>query len=452
MGTYSTVQGDGDRTLGSRVLWTAVGWTLLPVTLGLGWAWPGPSSAAAPQRRAEESQPQVLRLSLDEAVALFLRQNLDLIMAKYGTNSSKAREITARLFPNPELSVNTLSAYTQGCTLSKCGSITPVVSQLFEVAGKRGFRIESARLGTQSAEASFEDTIRQLGYAVKDAYYRVQNAQEHLEVDEGIRGGLTNLLQTLPDELTREITQQERVRLTLLAMGAESQLIRDIQELDGAKGDLRVLLAIAPDTELELTTELDYQRVDPDVTSLRREAAEKRPDVRAKRLLYLQRRAELKLARATQYPDFTVGVGHTVQGPEGPDNHQQWTFSLGAPLPVFDRNQGGIEGASVEVQSAEADLQKTLNEVQNQVTVAYRRFVQSRKLVEAYRTGVLKKAQALFNFVQRAYTNGDVGILDVENTRRAVGDTKENYLDALFHYQRELLLLERAVGRHIVSY
>ena len=78
-----------------------------------------------------------MRLSLDEAVALFLRQNLDLLMAKYGIESAKGQQITARLFPNPTASLGTLSAYTQGRNLGNSGQLFAQVQQLFELAGKR---------------------------------------------------------------------------------------------------------------------------------------------------------------------------------------------------------------------------------------------------------------------------------------------------------------------------
>src|SRR5207247_8810479 len=55
-----------------------------------------------------------LSLTVDEAMALFLKQNLDLLMAQYGIDSAKGLEVTARLFPNPNLSVDV----TGGMTLS----------------------------------------------------------------------------------------------------------------------------------------------------------------------------------------------------------------------------------------------------------------------------------------------------------------------------------------------
>ena len=98
----------------------------------------------------------------------------------------------------------------------------------------------------------------------------------------------------------------------------------------------------------------------------------------------------MKLARAYAVPDLTLGGGYSIQGARGPDNQQQFVLNLGIPLPLFNRNQGGIVQAEVAVQAADADLQKTVVQVESQVDVAYRILVQSKRLVEAYRAGVLE--------------------------------------------------------------
>jgi len=123
---------------------------------------------------------ETLSLTVDEAMALFLKQNLDLLMAQYGIDSAKGLEVTARLFPNPNVSVDV----TGGMTLSfgQVGVLALRIDQLFELAGKRGYRQESAKYGVQSAEASFADAVRTLGFAVKDAFYHVFQARQKLEL------------------------------------------------------------------------------------------------------------------------------------------------------------------------------------------------------------------------------------------------------------------------------
>ncbi|WP_447965384.1 TolC family protein [Nitrospira sp. Ecomares 2.1] len=415
--------------------------------LGLGSV--GSVMAGKQEDRPAEQKPAVQPLSLDDAIVLFLRQNLDLLQTKYGIDTAKAKRITAGLFPNPEFSINTLSSYTQNCELSDCGAISSVLSQQFVVAGKRGFRIESAEFGMQSAEAGFEDSLRQLSFALKDAYYRVQVARRHLAFDQETRDLLSRVVEKMTDELQGMGNYKDLTRLKLQMVDAQYELIRDVQRIDSDTADLLLLLSLSPETKLDLTTDLTFQSIAPDMNALKTRVEETRPDVRAKRLLYAKRRAELKLAFAIQYPDVTVNLGFMVQGSRGPDNQQQWTFNVGMPLPVFDRNQGGIQEAATVVQIAEADLQQTLNEAHAQVDLAHRHLVQSRRLVEAYRARALNAAQSLFDTVKKSYEAGNSEILSFLDAHQMRNDIQEAYLDALYQYQRDILLLESAAGQTI---
>ena len=405
--------------------------------------------AATGEGSLEKQAPTVLRLSLDEALAIFLRQNLDLLKTKYGIDTAQAKKITAGLFPNPELSINTLSAYTQDCSLSKCGGIMPVISQLFLVAGKRGFRVESAEFGTQSAEAGFEDTLRQLSFAVKDAYYRVQVGHRLLEDDEQRFSRINGAIEKLSGASTKIQDPEDLIRLQIRAVKTHGDIIRDIQQIDSDRSDLLLLLTLPPETELALTTDLTFQPIAPDIVALKKRVEDVRPDLRAKRLLLAKRRSESKLAIANQYPDVTVDLGYNVQGPQGPDNQQQWTINLGMPIPVFDRNQGGIKEAATKVHIAEADLRKTLNEVHHQINTVYRHLGQSRLLVETYRAGAFEATEALFDRVEDDFHSGKTTILHLLDVFRTKIEIDKAYINALYEYQRDILLLESAAGQPI---
>jgi len=394
------------------------------------------------------SMPGVLRLSLDEAMALFLKQNLDLLIASYGIDAAKGRQITARLFPNPTLSVNTFSSYTQGCNLHKCGAVAPTLTQLFEVAGRRGYRREVAGLDTMSVEARFEDTVRQLGFTLKDAYFRVQRQRGHLAVDQEIQGILMKLLQGFIGEGKRGISDLDRVRVGLMAVNADAEVYKDMQRVEERSGDLRMMLRVSQDVELELTTSLSYRTAEPNLARLLEYALENRPDIRAKRLIRDKRKTELQLANAIRYPNVTTDLGYMAQGPHGPDNQQQWALNFSVPLPVFNRNQGGIVEAEVAILAAEAEIEKTAIQIQNEVGVAYRRFLHGRKLFEAM-SGALTRASIVFGAAQLAFTKSEIGILDLENTRRSYADTRENHLEATFGHQQDLLRLEWAAGHDL---
>ena len=391
-----------------------------------------------------------VRLSLDEALALFLRQNLDLIIAKYGIDYAQGQAITARLFPNPVLSVGAVGSFTQGRTLARSGQVYPQVQQLFEMAGKRGYRIESASYGIQGAEAGFEDAIRQLSFTLKETYYRVQLGLRRLVLAEENRDRFARILEINTVRFKKGfIAEVDLIRIRLQVVDFHSQFITALQDTESARADLRVLLQLPATARLELTTDMEYRRIDPDVRAMQQLALDGRPDIRVKRIARAQRSADLKLAQAYRYPDVTIGGGYAVQGSQGPDNPQQLGLSVGVPLPLFNRNQGGIAQGEVNVQVAEADLRKTLVEVENQVDIAHRNLIQSRNLVEAYQKGVLDDARQTLTIVERAYERGGATILELLDAARTARSIQLNYLESLFSYQRNVFQLESAVGREI---
>jgi len=107
--------------------------------------------------------------------------------------------------------------------------------------------------------------------------------------------------------------------------------------------------------------------------------------------------------------------------------------------------------AEVGVQSAEAELNRTLNQVENQVDIAYRNLIQSRRLVEAFLGGVLDDARSTLTIVERAYERGGATILDLLDAARTSRTIQQNYIEALFNYQHNLFQLESAVGQEIKS-
>lgn len=413
-------------------------------------AWARPDSIDF-SKQAPAVPPTSLTLSLNDSLSMFLEKNLDLLMTKYGIDNAKGLAITAKLFPNPIFSLFGGAAITQQQTFKGTRYITPQIEQMFLLAGKRGYRMESAGYGIQAAEATFTDAIRQLTLTLKDTYYQVQLANRRLDLAKDNQQRFHRIL-TIGEIRFKKgfIAEVELIRLRLQAVDFGAQVIRFTQEVQTALADLRILLAFPPTIDLVLTSDLVYTRVTPDIDRLRTEALDKRPDLQARRFVLSQQQANLRLAKSLRIPDPIVGGAFTMQGPQGGGNQQLYSLNLEVPLPVFDRNQGGIAQAEIAIQVAQVDLHKTTLEVQNEIEVNYRNLTQSQRLVEAYQAGVLDDAKTTFLILERAYQKGGATLIDVLDAARTSQTILQNYLEALFEYQRNLLLLERATGQDIL--
>src|SRR5207245_8683443 len=111
-----------------------------------------------------------------------------------------------------------------------------------------------------------------------------------------------------------------------------------------------------------------------------------------------QKDANLKLARAFRVPDVTIGADTTMEGPQGPNTPHQYGFGLSVPLPLFNRNQGGILQAEADLKTAQTDLNKTRLLVEIDVENAYRDFTQTHMLVQIGRAHGLNSSHGSISY------------------------------------------------------
>lgn len=410
--------------------------------------------AAAPLRAQPGPAPaggvDVMTLTLDEAMALFLSRNLDLLMAQYGIDSARGLEVTARLFPNPTLSADLTGSQTQ--SFHDVGALGLRVDQLFELAGKRGYRQESARFGALSAEASFSDAVRTLGFSVKEVFYKVLLARRKLDLAKDNSARFAEILKINTLRFQKgAIAEADLIKLRVQYVDFQTQVITATQDLFTAQNTLKGLLAVRPHVELSLKGELEYKPQAVELDVLKTDALMARPDVVVKDRTLSQKSSEFKLAKALRVPDVTIGADTSIQGPQGPNTLHQYGFGLSVPLPLFNRNQGGILQAEAGLKAAQSDLDKTRLQVEIDVENAYRDFTQTEMLVKAYRGGVLDDARTSREIAEKAYARGGMTILDLLDAFRTFNATTQGYLDALFTYQRSLLEIDAAVGREVTK-
>ncbi|MBX3308688.1 MAG: TolC family protein, partial [Nitrospira sp.] len=70
---------------------------------------------------------------------------------------------------------------------------------------------------------------------------------------------------------------------------------------------------------------------------------------------------------------------------------------------------------------------------------------------EAFLGGVLDDARSTFTIAERAYDRGGVTLIDLLDAARTSRMIQQNYIEALFNYQRNVIQLESAVGTDITS-
>jgi len=390
------------------------------------------------------AQTPATRLSLDEAVALALRENPTVRAKQHEYRATQAQEITAGLRPNPTASYNG----------DQLGS-SSVESQHFfaleqpvELGGKRGRRLDAARAASRVTAAELDDVRRQTAAQVKKAFTDTLVAEAALTL-------AGDNLRTL-DEVERlqriraekgDISELELTRIQVQRYAFERDAADARQAIDAARIALRAAVgtdAVAPD--VTLSGDLDFRDVPLDAVTLRRRALDARPDLRAAEAARGRARADRDLARANAWSDITPRVAYERIG-----SASTYGVGVSVPLRIFDRNQGEIARTRAEIERVDALREAAAIQVLADVDAALSQVANQREKVVLLRDTYLPKAQRARDTVEYAYKRGGVSLLDFLDAQRTYRETSLEHLRTLGAYWGALYQLEAAVGGTVVA-
>jgi len=387
----------------------------------------------------------VRSVTLTDAVEIFMRQNLQLVAARYDIDTAEAEKLTARLRPNPQLSIA-----SSGLSLSLSGPLVKEqtydygISRTFELGGKRNKRIDVANKNADVARGQFEMTVWQLTNDLKRKFYTVllnrallNLAQENQKTfDETVKD---------TSELVKsgEIAGLDLKRLEVERLKFDTDVAKSERDYEVAVRDLRVTLGgDYRSMEIDVVGALEYQPYYFSLAELRDKSLAARPDLKAAKLAELAAAASIRLQDARRIPDLTLGAG-IEQVPSGTSSY---TFAMGIALPVSDRNQGERAKALIDQRKAQNQESLITNQILADVDKALVAYEMQKRRVELYRTGVLTKVDEIEKLTEFALKAGESSTLDLLDAIRTRRDTLSNYYQTLFDYEMSLLDLELATA------
>jgi cobalt-zinc-cadmium efflux system outer membrane protein len=396
-------------------------------------------------------------LTIAGAIQEAIEHNLGLLARRADVTVADAQVITAKLRPNPVLSLDAdhLDWLGTGFNDTNNGGPTELAARVdvpIERGDKRDLRIDSARAVRAVAEAKVDDAVRTLSETVALACIDVVQAQDNLTLaqealhnfeelatfnDERVRAGATS-----PYEAARSRVAMLQFRATVshAELEVRSASLRLQQALGRPLSD-DVVHVTAPPANIPQSF--------PELTALETVALEHRPDVRADRLTQAQSVSDLRLQLALGKVDFTLGSEYRRQaGPIGESNSLGFFFS--APLPFSNRNQGEIARAGAQGMQAGRETAALEAEVRTEVRTALDTYRTTSILVKSIEDDLLESARTARDIAAYAYRAGGTTLIDLIDSERAWNDAMQSYRDAQAERRRAAARLNSAVGSEVI--
>ena len=385
-------------------------------------------------------------LNLQRILDIYIQNNLDLQAARLKLERSKADQITARIRPNPNLTVTAENLAVSGPTpFGSLYEIGATYTDTIELGSKRTLRDKAASATVSAAEAQFEDAMRRGLAETKRLYYEVLLAGSILEVATESRQTFDQLLQF---NVTRfqegAIPELDLIKVRLERVKFDSGLRQ--AELGVRQATIRLVekLGISLSTGQKVSGELSFRPVGLDLNSLRQSASGERTDVLAAMAEVTAANERLALERGRSKPDLSPFAGYKRVGK---DNTVMAGVNI--PLKVRDHNEAEISRAETDIKAAQVRLQLVRNHALAEVESAYAALQASRDLVETFQNDLLRQADESRSISIAAYEEGGSELLPVLDAQRTRSEVRQQYFKTLFDYQASIVALELAAGREL---
>ena len=384
------------------------------------------------------------RISLEIAIETALRENPELNAIREKVKVARARIDGIALLGNPELETEFLGGAHAEQKLE--------LTKAFELGGQRGHRIRIAKTQLEKVDTELAKASQSVTKSVKIVFYELLLVQEKLKLAKEIvqhNEQMRDIAQTRFETGDISVTQANLANIHLQsalreAVTLESELQLAQLALNGLMGTPLEAARIAVGDLGEKASPDTLQKLTLD--ALKTQALAHRNDLKSLQLNAQLTESELRLSKAANIPDLSVGalaersVGESAFGVK---------FSI--PLPLFNRNRAEINATKAQQQVDTAQINNSEKQIVREVMAAFLSLSTTQKMLTFYEGDSLKLLNENIKLTRTAYELGETELLEVILMQNEFIKTRFAYLDALAAYHKALAELEAAVGTSLES-
>ncbi|HEV2971362.1 MAG TPA: TolC family protein [Pirellulales bacterium] len=404
----------------------------------------GPPNPMVPEPISPLALPIASRaITIDEALAIALAQNPDLVVNRQDVAVAEAQRVTANTYPfNPTFESQIQAADNFGLAQHIRQSYS--LLQEIETGGKGGFRRGQASAGVQRTgwelrgrELDLTADVYRKFQAVLLARQKLDLSRETVALNVQLAANAHSLLQAAKvSGADVVIAEQEALDSRQAEMVAES-------ELRTARLELRSTLGIAEVVQLEPQGDLKLpqQAASPSLNTLVQAALATRPEIFAKTAALQQADAVVGLAIANQKADVTFGPAMEID--------ENKTFFIGAtlqvPLQVYNKREGEVLQAEAERAKAATELEQSRLKVKMAVLAAWQQYEDARRLAATLANEALPASERHLQDAEKLLAAGQIDLLKLVELRRRHLAARQQLLEA----QNQMVL--RRIDLEILS-
>lgn len=387
------------------------------------------------------AQPLATNLTPENAALTALAENRDLVAARFAIRQAEGRLKQAGLWPNPEFELSRQSdrAFANE---GEYGFSTGF-KQRFPITGRLAKAKAVARVDVAQAVAEVRNQERLLAGDALGLSRELLVTQEKLKANEELQTTIRRLIEVSEKRLkVAEVSEADLnlAKLELQKLTLAQAALLNQQEIGTT--ELNRLLGREPKSPLQMSGVAGAEFDTNSIAEISAQALARRPDRQLAALGIDRAGAEIKLAKAEKWEDWTVGFDYSRERgifsePTRLDDTDNFIgLSVSIPLPLWNRNQGRITEARATQQRAEAELKALELRIATETQTGENQMRRWLGILRQYREESIKLAEENIGLLQKGYADGLVNITAVIQAQQQLTELRQNSLEALGEFIR----------------
>ena len=366
-----------------------------------------------------------------------LRQNPLLRAAEAEVAASRGAIDQAGVLPNPSLGVD------QEDTRRETRTTTIMLSQAFELGGKRAARVQLAHSGRNLAMAELATREADVRAGTIQAFFDALIAQERVKVAEESLGIAASGAAAAARRVTAgKVSPTEETRARVAEAASRIELRQAQADYQSALRALSLVMGVTEGALGQLDGRADTVPQPPTHASIAQRLSQA-PALRRAQSEVQRASAAYELERARRIPDVTVSLG-VKRAPEIGRN--QPMISVSVPLPLFDTNNGALLETLRRRDAAQALAKAEEQRIRSEVLQNIDQLQARASEAQALRQDVLPGARSAYEAASRGFELGKFSFLEVLDAQRTWLQARTQSLQSLAEVHRAAAELERRLG------
>ncbi len=393
--------------------------------------------------RAETFPSSPPPFSIDEAVAMAVRDNPELAGLRARWEAMQEQPAQARALHNPMFTYGGMDAASGG-SWPDTNQKRFMLQQDLPGFGKRGLREGVAVQEAEMMRYDLETATRDVVMNVKNQYVELAAVRQVLlllQEEEGLLRRMEKVAET-------QYAPGARTQVDVLAAQAEITRLKqkqlDFQARDNTlQAKLNILLNRGVEDPLKVEASPTGPEFGDEVAPLLELASANRPEIRLAQARIQRDEQEIRLRKKESAPDYRVGLEYRDMG----TSDDMAMFTIGVDLPIWrTKERAGIRAAGDRQASSQAALESANQLSALAVQDAHFQWMTAKRTLELTRMELIPQAEARFNASEAGYRTGQVDFMDLLASERALLDAKIMAVQTEGTVGVQAARLERAIG------